>query len=50
MHESIATGVNHALLGLPGVEDAEVQIVWDPAWTPAMMSEAGRARLGIYDS
>ena len=47
MHESIASGVKSALLGLPGVENVEVEVVWDPPWHPAMMTEAGRARVGI---
>ena len=42
MHESIAYGVQMALLNLDAVEDAEVEIVWDPPWSPAMMSELGR--------
>ena len=47
MHESIAWGVKNALLALEGVEEAEVEIVWDPPWSPAMMSDYGRARVGI---
>ncbi len=47
MHESIAWGVKTALLNLEGVEEAEVQVVWDPPWHPSMMTEAGRARVGI---
>ena len=47
MHESIGWGVQNALLSLDGVEEAEVQIVWDPPWSPSMMTEAGRARLGV---
>lgn len=43
MHESIAQGVQWALLGIEGCEDAEVQVVWDPPWSPAMMTERGRA-------
>ena len=39
MHESIATGVQMALLGLEGVEQVRVDLVWDPPWNPAMMSE-----------
>jgi metal-sulfur cluster biosynthetic enzyme len=46
MHESIAWGVKMALLNLEGVEDVEVQLVWDPPWNPAMMTEVGRARTG----
>jgi metal-sulfur cluster biosynthetic enzyme len=47
MHESIAWGVKMALLNLEGVEEADVQVVWDPPWHPAMMTEAGRARVGM---
>ncbi len=47
MHESIAAGVKNALLNLEGVDDAEVEVVWDPPWNPSMMSDHGRARVGI---
>ena len=47
MHESIAAGVRTALLNLEGVEDAEVEVVWDPPWHPSMMSDNGRARVGL---
>ncbi len=48
MHESIAAGATAALLGLEGVEDADVQIVWDPPWNPSMMTEYGREFTGAY--
>lgn len=47
MHESIAWGVKNALLNLEAVEEAEVEIVWDPPWNPAMMTDYGRARVGL---
>ena len=47
MHESIAYGVQMALLGLEGVEDADVSVVWDPPWNPSMMTPAGRAIIGM---
>jgi len=47
MHESIAWGVKNALLNLEAVEEAEVEVVWDPPWIPAMMTEEGRARVGL---
>jgi metal-sulfur cluster biosynthetic enzyme len=47
MHESLAAGVQTALLGLPGVTEANVEVVWDPPWNPDMMTAAGRAQLGI---
>lgn len=46
MHESISWGVKNALSGLESVKDVEVEIVWDPAWNPSMMTEAGRAITG----
>lgn len=47
MHESIAWAVKRALLNLEGVEDAAVNIVWEPPWTPARMSDYGRERIGV---
>jgi metal-sulfur cluster biosynthetic enzyme len=47
MHESIAWGVQRALLNLEGIEEVDVQLVWDPPWTPARMSERGRAEAGV---
>jgi len=49
MHESIAWGVKMALLNLEGVEEAEVEIVWDPPWHPSMMTDEGRARVGYRE-
>ena len=49
MHESLCGGVQAALLSLDGVEDAEVELVWDPPWHPAMMTEHGRATAGVRD-
>lgn len=42
MGESIAQGAQWALLGVEGVEDAAVEIVWDPPWNPSMMTDFGR--------
>ena len=38
MHESITNGVRVAVLNLDGVEDVDVGLVWDPPWSPTMMS------------
>ena len=35
--------------GIPGVEAAAVEIVWDPVWNPGMMSEAAKLELGMMD-
>lgn len=47
MHESIRWGAQNALLTLEGVEDAEVEVVWDPPWHPSMMTEVGRSATGV---
>ena len=47
MGESIAEGAQWALLGVAGVEDASVVIVWDPPWQPSMMTDIGRTAIGM---
>jgi len=34
---------------LAGIDDTEVEIVWEPAWTPQRISPEGRVLLGIDD-
>jgi len=43
----IAADAKAKLEALPGVESAEVAIVWDPVWNPRMISEEGRKQLGL---
>lgn len=38
--------VRKVLTEMPGVTDAHVEFVFDPPWSPDMISEAGRAQLG----
>jgi FeS assembly SUF system protein len=33
--------------GVPGVEDVEVEVVWDPPWTPLRITEEGRRQLKL---
>ncbi len=47
MGTSIAADARMRILALPGVADADVQIVWDPPWSPQMISPEGRERLGM---
>lgn len=44
----IANQVRERILEVPGIEEADVQIVWDPPWNQSMITEAGRKRLGIW--
>jgi metal-sulfur cluster biosynthetic enzyme len=32
---------------LPGITGTEIQIVWEPPWTPQKISPEGRVQLGI---
>jgi metal-sulfur cluster biosynthetic enzyme len=43
----IAEDARQKIAALPTVEEAKVHIVWDPLWTPQMISEEGRQKLGI---
>lgn len=43
----IAGDAQAKLLDLPGVEEASVEIVWDPPWHQSMISAAGRQALGL---
>jgi probable FeS assembly SUF system protein SufT len=47
MGASIAGDARNKILDLPGVVEADVQVVWDPVWTPEKISPEGRALLGI---
>ncbi|HUR57679.1 MAG TPA: putative Fe-S cluster assembly protein SufT [Opitutaceae bacterium] len=43
----IAEDARQKIAALPTVESAKVHIVWDPQWTPQMISEEGRKKLGL---
>ena len=43
----IAGDAQAKLLGLPGLDDADVELVWDPPWHPSMISASGRKALGL---
>ncbi len=43
----IANDARGKIAALPGVAAAKVHIVWDPVWSPQMISPAGRKALGI---
>jgi probable FeS assembly SUF system protein SufT len=43
----IASDAQQKLLYLPGVEDASVEIVWDPPWHQSMITVEGRRILGL---
>ncbi|MDB6128534.1 MAG: hypothetical protein JWM35_2430 [Verrucomicrobia bacterium] len=43
----IAEDARQKISALPTVESAKVHIVWDPIWTPQMISADGRKALGL---
>jgi len=47
MGEFLKQDIRRKLLALPGVREAEVELVWDPPWNQSMISEEARHRLGI---
>ncbi len=49
MHDSLVWGVQTALQNVEEVENVDVELVWDPPWTPAMMTEYGRACVGYRE-
>lgn len=47
MGPTIAADAKEKILSLPQVRTANVEIVWDPQWTPHMISDEGRKVLGL---
>ena len=45
--ESMPGEVELRVGAVPGVRDAEVELVWDPPWDPAKMSDEARLELGM---
>ena len=43
----IAEDARKKIAALPTVQSAAVHIVWDPQWTPQMISDTGRKALGL---
>lgn len=40
--------VETKVASLEGVEEVDVEVVWDPVWNPSMMSEAAQLELGMF--
>lgn len=48
MGDYLAREVRDKLSTIPGVVEADVQMVWEPPWGREMMSEAARLEAGLY--
>src|SRR5205823_270930 len=44
----LANDVKSKIESLPGVRQADVEVVFDPVWDRSMMSEAAKLQLGMY--
>ena len=43
----IASNAQSLIMEIPGVKEANVDLVWDPPWDPSRISEEARQKLGI---
>ena len=42
LHDTLVNDVKRYVNKVPGVTDVNIEIVWEPPWTPERMSEAGK--------
>jgi probable FeS assembly SUF system protein SufT len=47
MGPAIAQDARSKILAIPGVAEADVELVWDPPWNQHMISEEGKMKLGL---
>ena len=47
MGPAICAEAKSKIMTIPGVADADVDLVWDPAWNQGMISEVGKMQLGL---
>jgi len=45
--QSLPAEVQAKVKEVPGVTEAKVDVVWEPPWDPAKMSEAAKLQLGM---
>ncbi len=45
--QSLPSDVDRKVRSVQGVTDVKVNVVWEPTWTPALMSEAAKLELGM---
>ena len=43
----IAADAQSKIMTIEGIDDARVELVWDPAWNQDMISEEGKMKLGM---
>jgi FeS assembly SUF system protein len=46
--ETFPAVVEEEVFSLAGVHDVKIELVWEPPWTKARMTEAARLQLGMF--
>lgn len=47
LHGTIRADVEHTVMKLNGADSIDVNLVWDPPWSPYMMSNEAKRSLGF---
>jgi metal-sulfur cluster biosynthetic enzyme len=47
MGDVLREDIRQKLLTVPGVKEADVQVLFDPPWNMSMMSDAAKLQLGM---
>ncbi|MGM0577527.1 MAG: putative Fe-S cluster assembly protein SufT [Myxococcota bacterium] len=47
MGEILRNDVDYRVRNIPGVKETDIELVFDPPWTPEKMTEAARLELGL---
>ena len=47
MGQFLKQDIRNKLLAVPGIREAEVELVWDPPWNQSMISTSAKQQLGI---
>jgi probable FeS assembly SUF system protein SufT len=47
MGQFLREEIRHKLLGVAGIREVEVELVWEPPWNQSMISDAAKQELGI---
>jgi probable FeS assembly SUF system protein SufT len=48
MGDVLAADVQQRVMEVPGIEEVEVEVVFDPPWNASMMSEEARLQTGMF--
>ncbi len=46
--QEMPSWVQGAIFPIEGVRDVDVEIIWEPTWTPAMMAETAKMQLNMF--